>query len=880
MRRSAAPSKRNNFIPPIATLAGNSKTFKSINETRTNTSNTIEQTFENAARSTTTLLNLLEETESNDIKNSRNDQTIENKNNFTEIVNNSENSSIYNVVYGKKSGKKHKTWSGDGILEVINKSAVLKDLDGKILGRVANLKNVVLEDGTILSVGNNEVQIIELCTKRPKIETKITENSTKRKSGTLSPKNVESLHRQHRTDQILSRCIKKRKILETSKTERPMDALVMPCPPVEHQWLYNTSKKKLCEVIVDPELTRVLRPHQRQGVTFLYKCILGFYNKKNEPKCMGAILADEMGLGKTLQCITLIWTILKQGPYGGEPIIRRILIVTPSSLVKNWQNEFEKWLGKYKIRTFIVDAKNRPKDYVRMEYIPVVIISYEMLIRHFDDLTNIKFDLVICDEGHRLKNGSIKAATMLSSLACERRILLTGTPIQNDLQEFYTLVNFINPNYLGTHFEYRQYYEDPITWSRNPEIDEETKVLGEMRAIELNEKTKHFILRRTQEINNKYLPTKHELIVFCSMSDLQKRMCQTLIEYWESREIYNSVKISHLQIIILLKKICNHPSLINNNKRMNDSDSDSNSDSNQLTESLIGHLNEYLIRNQYDNNININIEQSSKFKVVDCILKTLSTTNKERVVLVSYSTQTLDMFADYCTRKNYKYCRLDGSTSVQQRAGIVQDFNKTNSNIFVFLLSARAGGVGLNLTGASRLILYDSDWNPATDLQAMSRIWRDGQSNQNVFIYRLITTGSVEEKIFQRQIFKTGLSGAVVDPSNTTNGIKLSHDDLKDLFQLNFESNCLTHDLLNCACRCDGVVQLKNDLKKQTMNMDEIRECQLGVGGDGSNDSRTESNLKMNELDLWEHYGPPFNNHLFMELALSSVNCISFIFRN
>lgn len=146
-----------------------------------------------------------------------------------------------------------------------------------------------------------------------------------------------------------------------------------------------------------------------------------------------------MGLGKTLQCISLIWTLQCQGPYGGKPVIKKTLIVTPGSLVNNWRKEFQKWLGSERIKIFTVDQDHKVEEFINSTFHSVLIISYEMLLRSLDQIKTIPFGLLICDEGHRLKNSSIKTTTALSSLSCEKTVILTGTPVQNDLQEFFCI---------------------------------------------------------------------------------------------------------------------------------------------------------------------------------------------------------------------------------------------------------------------------------------------------------------------------------------------------------------------------------------------------------------------------------------------------------
>ncbi|KAG8251606.1 DNA repair and recombination protein rad54b [Homalodisca vitripennis] len=251
-------------------------------------------------------------------------------------------------------------------------------------------------------------------------------------------------------------------------------------------------------------------------------------------------------------------TLLRQGLYGNKPLFKKVLIVTPSSLTRNWYQEFMRWLGKEYIHVFVVDQKNKPKDFLTQINVPVMIISYEMFVRCYDDVAATQFDLIICDEGHRLKNNSIRASTLLNQLPCSRRVLLSGTPVQNDLQEFYSLVNFVNPTILGTYTEFRHNFEENILASRQPDCDEDVKAMGESKANELSQVTSGFVLRRTHAILDQYLPGKHEYVVFCKPSQLQLKLFQSAISCWEEGE----KKVSHLAVITALKKICNHPVLL------------------------------------------------------------------------------------------------------------------------------------------------------------------------------------------------------------------------------------------------------------------------------------------------------------------------------
>ncbi|XP_076281354.1 DNA repair and recombination protein RAD54B isoform X2 [Lasioglossum baleicum] len=603
-------------------------------------------------------------------------------------------------------------------------------------------------------------------------------------------------------------------------------------------WGENDTPEK--EVSVDACLANTLRPHQRQGIIFLYECIMGL----KVPNYFGAILADEMGLGKTLQCITIIWTLLKKGPHG-KPVLKYVLIVTPSSLCDNWSKEFSHWLGFHRISPYVVNPKNKPKDFKKQSRNSVMIISYDMLIRCPEEIEPIQFDLIVCDEGHRLKNNDIKAAKILSNMNCKRKILLSGTPMQNDLQEFFALIDFVNPGILGTSSNFKRYYENPIVASQCPHARDSVVSLGTERASELQEKTKCFILRRTQDTINKYLPSKHELVVFCRLSDEQKDLYTRVTDAWFDKTVLPANTVPHLTVITMLKKICNHPDLFYNEK--ND---------------LLG-----IDFNSTKRNVSKSI--SGKISVVQTLMRNLKRT-KEKLVLISYYTQTLDLLETICNSENLKFLRLDGSTASSVRSKIVQQFNSGSDESKVFLLSAKAGGVGLNLPGASRLVLFDSDWNPASDSQAMARIWREGQK-KNVYLIRLLTIGTIEEKIFQRQISKANLSETVVDVNNFAS-LKLSMSELKDLFTLATETNCLTHDLIKCSCNGRKEVGTRSEKCDNENN----REHQLVL-----QDEVTQSNITINQLLEWEHYQQPIPDKILQELMLLEISDnITFLFKN
>ncbi|XP_029426677.1 DNA repair and recombination protein RAD54B isoform X2 [Nannospalax galili] len=648
------------------------------------------------------------------------------------------------------------------------------------------------------------------------------------------------------------------------------NSLVMPRPDKIHQWMFNKSCFPLVDVVIDPYLVHHLRPHQKEGIIFLYECVMG---TRVNGRC-GAILADEMGLGKTLQCISLIWTLQCQGPYGGKPVIKKTLIVTPGSLVNNWRKEFQKWLGSERIKIFTVDQDHKVEEFIKSTFYSVLIISYEMLLRSLDQIRTIKFDLLICDEGHRLKNSAIKTTTALVSLSCEKRIILTGTPVQNDLQEFFALVDFVNPGILGSLSSYRKIYEEPIIISREPSSSEEEKELGERRAAELTCLTGRFILRRTQEVINKYLPPKIENVVFCRPGTLQIELYQKLLNSQAVRFCLQGLleNSTHLICIGALKKLCNHPCLLFSS--MKDKERNSTCDKNEERNLCEGLLSVFPV--DY-NPLQFSENESGKLQVLVKLLAVIHELRPtEKVVLVSNYRRTLDILQEVCKRRGYACVRLDGQTPVSQRQQIVDGFNSKYSTDFIFLLSSKAGGVGLNLIGGSHLILYDIDWNPATDIQAMSRVWRDGQKHP-VHIYRLLTTGTIEEKIYQRQISKQGLSGAVVDLTKSSEHIQFSVEELKNLFTLHENSQCVTHDLLDCVCAGE------KDHTGEKLNSDASleksvtsRPCQLGPHQQKSDSLKP---LSMSQLKQWKHFS---GDHLYLtDPFLERIReNVSFFFQN
>lgn len=560
---------------------------------------------------------------------------------------------------------------------------------------------------------------------------------------------------------------------------------------------YDTDKKyPNVPVVIDPKLLKILRPHQIEGVKFLYKCTSGMI----DPKAKGCIMADEMGLGKTLQCLTLMWTLLKQGPKG-KKTISKCIIVCPSSLVRNWANEIVKWLGEGVLTPLAIDGKSVKNNEIgekltqwsvangRNIVRPVLIISYETLRRHIDRLRGTEVGLMLADEGHRLKNGDSLTFTSLNELKCERRIILSGTPIQNDLSEYFSLLNFANPGYLGNRNEFKKNFENAILRGRDADSTDEEKKKGDEKLTQLSELVSKFIIRRTNDILSKYLPIKYEHVIFVNLSPLQTKLYNHFITSPEIKKLLRGIGSQPLKAIGMLKKLCNHPNLLN------------------LPEDLEGC--DHLLPDDYEGqgrNREIQTWLSGKFSMLERFLYKLHHETNDKIVLISNYTQTLDLIEKMCRTKKYGCLRLDGTLNINKRQKLVDKFNDPDGSEFIFLLSSKAGGCGINLIGANRLILIDPDWNPASDQQALARVWRDGQK-KNCFIYRFISTGSIEEKIFQRQSMKLSLSSCVVDEMEDVERL-FSSDNLKQLFMFQPNTLCDTHDTYNCK-RCNEGDQFK-----------------------------------------------------------------------
>jgi SNF2 family DNA or RNA helicase len=428
-------------------------------------------------------------------------------------------------------------------------------------------------------------------------------------------------------------------------------------------------------------------------------------------------------------------------------------------LVGNWGTEFDKWIGKacepkrVVLRSGGEQAQQDMQTFCQNPKGQVLILSYDLFRRHAALVSNIDASILVVDEGHRLKNkNGSRTMTALQTVPADARLCLTATPVQNNLVEFHSLVNFTCPGLLGDLVTFVKEFDRPITKAHSKNATVAERKYGEMMSAKLEKLTEGFVLRRLQkDVLRTMLPARTEALLFCLPTPEQCDLYQSIAN-GASNERGDAA--DSLTSLIELRKVCIHPCLV---------------------DAQLGH----------------SLYLSGKLLVLDALLCSIrSTSPDDKVVVVSNFTSMLSLLETSILQPmGYTYNRLDGSVEISRRQGLVDDFNRTSADSqFCFLLSSKAGGCGLNLVGANRLILVDNDWNPATDIQAMGRVYRQGQTKPCT-IYRLITSGTIEEVIFQRQSQKERLAAMSVDSQRKG---KFTKEELADCFTLKRNCPCDT----------------------------------------------------------------------------------------
>ncbi|XP_017887292.1 DNA excision repair protein ERCC-6-like isoform X2 [Ceratina calcarata] len=490
-------------------------------------------------------------------------------------------------------------------------------------------------------------------------------------------------------------------------------------------------------------------------------------------RSLGGLLGDEMGLGKTVQVIAFLAgldssELLSDG--GRFRGLGPTMIVCPATLMEQWVKHFHEWWPV--LRVVVLHQSGTYNEYLMhsLKSGGVLVTSYTSMLKHKDLLVASQWHYVILDEGHKIRNPQTKISKAVKEFSTPHRLLLTGSPMQNSLKELWSLFDFILPGKLGTLPAFLEHCAGPITrggYANATPLQEATAL---QVATMLRDAITPYMLRRTKNDVQHHvsLPEKNEQVLFCSLTEEQKELykrylCSGEVSYiLQERNPMESGRYRARLLIALsaLRKICNHPDLF---LYTNPVDSDEDIDVSEETLEKFGFW-----------------KRSGKMTVVRSLLK-IWKKQGHKVLLFTQGRQMMHVLESLLQSEEYTYLRMDGTTPMSQRQETIRLFN-TSPSYFVFLLTTRVGGLGVNLTGANRVIIYDPDWNPATDAQARERAWRIGQ-NKRVTIYRLITAGTIEEKMYHRQVFKLLLSNKVLEDPNQRRLFKTN--DLVELFNLN-----------------------------------------------------------------------------------------------
>lgn len=548
----------------------------------------------------------------------------------------------------------------------------------------------------------------------------------------------------------------------------------------------------------------------------------------------GGIIGDEMGLGKTIQMISFL-----AGLHYSQNLKGPILVVCPATVLRQWCNEFHRWwppfravilhsigegLSKTKKARASANSDEEEEDLYDLENEEygsvatlgrtkenkqvkelvesvvrdghVIITTYAGVRMYAKYLLPVKWGYVVLDEGHKIRNPDSFITITCKQLKTPNRIILSGTPIQNNLIELWSLFDFVFPGRLGTLPVFQRQFCVPINLGGYANATNVQVQAGYKCAVILKDLVSPYLLRRVKTDVAKDLPKKTEMVLFCKLTPEQRRLYKKFIDSADLKKILEG-KRNALFGIDMLRKICNHPNLVDLS----------------VKDKAITKL----------PTINDLSSKSGKIQVVMALLE-LWRKEGRKTLIFTQTKQMLNILQQLLDRMNensanqYSYMRMDGSTPIIQRQSMVDQFN-LDPQYRVFLLTTRVGGLGVNLTGASRVIIYDPDWNPSTDMQARERAWRLGQK-QDVAIYRLIMACSIEEKIYHRQIFKQFLTNKILKDPKQKRFFKMT--DMYDLFTLGDDDvkGTETADLFGADEQTfDGIKERKTKFKSRPVNI-------------------------------------------------------------
>ena len=547
-------------------------------------------------------------------------------------------------------------------------------------------------------------------------------------------------------------------------------------------------------------VTGKLRPYQIEGLNFL----IGLFERG-----LNGILADEMGLGKTLQTISLLGFLRQYKNITGPH-----LIIVPKSTLGNWMNEIKRWCPEMRAVRFHGNQDERKiqvNNLIQFGKFDAVVTSYEMVTKEKNHLSKFSWRYLIIDEAHRIKNENSLLSQVVRIFTTQARLLITGTPLQNNLHELWALLNFLLPDVFSSSEDFEKWFSivESVEESKEGDNAEKQKeIINQLHAV-----LRPFLIRRLKSEVEHSLPPKKETVLFTKLSDMQLKLYRDLLK--KDIDAINGKggdRVRLLNILMQLRKCVNHPYLFDG-----------------VEDRSLDPFGEHVIQN------------CAKLSLLDKLLPRLKE-GDHRILIFSQMTRVLDILEDYCTMRKYNFCRIDGSTEGEWRDEQIADFNSEGSDKFVFLLSTRAGGLGINLATADTVILYDSDWNAQCDLQAMDRAHRIGQ-RRPVNVYRLITEHSVEERILRTAMSKLRLDTLVIQQGRLTQQKKnLEKNELLDMIRFGADtffkstnSDYAEEDVDVLLARGhEKTKEMKDDIEKKiTESGLDVLDFKLG-GGEGN----------------------------------------------
>ena len=579
-----------------------------------------------------------------------------------------------------------------------------------------------------------------------------------------------------------------------------------------------------------------MHEYQKEGCRWMH----GLYHDG-----VGGILGDEMGLGKTSQLCLHFGALgrIHRSSRTNDNECASFLIVCPATVLQHWVREMNKWEPTMRIAVLHNVSKTgsqlqRLDDRARETVIRhlkrsnksralTILTTYEGLRKHKECVLSIEWTGVCLDEGQKIRNPQAEVTRIAKLLPTFHRIILSGTPIQNTLKELWTLFDFVYPGRLGTLIAFEVEFATPIRVGAYTNANKVQKEVAVQTAAMLQRIIRPYLLRRRKDdlIMTTQLPSKTEQVLFCKLSRRQRDIYVDILNSDEVEAVV-AKKTMSFRAVTTLRKLCNHPALVYHMGRIIWDESKEKAQQKKSNPNITAaeeesddddvEVNSSLLRSQ-----DLVWSDSGKLLVLSKILPLWF--NEGHKVLIFAQTQTmLNLIEVMIKELHFRYLRLDGSTAIPRRAGIVDTFNK-DPTIFVILLTTRTGGVGISLTSANRVVLFDPDWNPQTDIQARERAWRLGQK-RDVTIYRLISKGTIEEKIYQRQIFKVLLSNRILD--NPKQKAMFSKADIHELFQLNDQDE---HDIddTNVKLPSEGKLDLSFSNCSTTKANDNIEEGEI-----------------------------------------------------